>query len=132
LPAALLQSGRKTQPLALVLYQKLMPGSQVVNRLQDLKYRVQVVSDPGALGDIASKTRPLLVLADIDSETAKICAAVAALKKDSTTSHLPVIAFSGQQDPALEETARGNFALVAGEAAILDHLPQLLDQALQF
>ena len=34
-----------TQPLALVLYEKLLPGSQLVNRLQDLNYRVQVIPD---------------------------------------------------------------------------------------
>ena len=35
---------RMTQPLALVFYEKLMPGSQLVNRLQDLNYRVQAVT----------------------------------------------------------------------------------------
>ncbi len=38
---------RMTQPLALVFYEKLMPGSQLVNRLQDLNYRVQAVNDSG-------------------------------------------------------------------------------------
>ena len=34
-----------TRPLALVFYEKFMPGSQLVNRLQDLNYRVRVVND---------------------------------------------------------------------------------------
>ncbi len=34
-----------TEPLALVLYERLLPGSQVVNRLQDLRYRVQTVAE---------------------------------------------------------------------------------------
>src|SRR5262245_49139849 len=38
-----------TEPLALVVYEKLLPGSQLVNRLQDLKYRVQTVADPTQL-----------------------------------------------------------------------------------
>src|SRR2546423_14440364 len=42
-----------TQPLALVFYESLMPGSQVVNRLQDLKYRVQTINDPAMLLDCA-------------------------------------------------------------------------------
>ena len=37
------------QPLALVFYERLLPGSQVVNRLQDMRYRVQVVGDPAGL-----------------------------------------------------------------------------------
>ena len=38
--AALFQAVGMTQPLALVWYEKLMPGSKLVNRLQDLGYRV--------------------------------------------------------------------------------------------
>ena len=37
------------QPLALVLYEKLLPGTQLVNRLQDLNYRVQTVNDAALL-----------------------------------------------------------------------------------
>ena len=38
-----------TQPLALVVYEKLLPGTQLVNRLQDLHYRVQAVTDADTL-----------------------------------------------------------------------------------
>jgi len=31
------------RPLALVFYEKLLPGTQVVNRLHDLKYLVKVL-----------------------------------------------------------------------------------------
>jgi hypothetical protein len=32
---------RMTQPLALVYYEKLMPGGPLANKLRDLNYRVQ-------------------------------------------------------------------------------------------
>jgi len=47
-----------TEPLALVLYEKLLPGSQVVNRLQDLKYRVESISDASRLVECAEQIRP--------------------------------------------------------------------------
>ena len=46
----LFQASRMTQPLALVLYEKLLPGSQLVNRLQDLNYRVQAIADAEPAG----------------------------------------------------------------------------------
>ena len=49
-------SGAMSEPLALVLYEKLLPGSQLVNRLQDLKYRVQTISDPAKLTESAEAT----------------------------------------------------------------------------
>ena len=122
-----------TQPLALVLYEKLLPGSQVVNRLQDLSYRVQVVADAEQLVECAEQARPMLVLADLESKHYNVCAALKRLKQNSATKHLPIIAFTGEHATAeLQDAARDAGAvLVATEAAILNHLPQLLDQALQ-
>src|SRR5262245_61885013 len=93
---ALRQSGAMTQPLALVLYEKLLPGSQLVNRLQDLHYRVQTISDPSMLVSVAEQSKPMLVLADLDPASEKICAALTRLKGNSETSHLPVIAFCNE------------------------------------
>jgi CheY-like chemotaxis protein len=121
-----------TQPLALVLYEKLLPGSQLVNRLQDLKYRVQTFADAGKLVECAEQARPMLVLADLESTQNNVCAALARLKENPSTKHLPVIAFSRDNAAELQEAARvAGATLVASEAAILTHLPQFLDQALQ-
>jgi CheY-like chemotaxis protein len=121
-----------TQPLALVLYEKLLPGSQLVNRLQDLKYRVQTFADAGKLVECAEQAKPMLVLADLESTQNNVCAALARLKENPSTQHLPVIAFSRDDAAELQKAARAAGAtLVASEAAILTHLPQFLDQALQ-
>ena len=121
-----------TQPLALVLSEKLLPGSQLVNRLQDLSYRVQTLADADRLVECAEQAKPMLVLADLASTRNNICAALARLKQNSATQHLPVIAFSDHDATELQAAAQAAGAtLVVSEAAILNHLPQILDQALQ-
>jgi len=120
-----------TQPLALVLYEKLLPGSQIVNRLQDLNYRVEVVTDPALLANAAEHSKPLLVLADLESTRQNVCAALGSLKQNPATKHLPLIAFTGQNAQDLQAAAQAaGITLVVTEAAILNHLPQLLEQAL--
>lgn len=120
-----------TQPLALVLYEKLLPGSQLVNRLQDLNYRVQTVAEAERLVDCAEQAKPMLVLADLESSRKDVCPALVRLKQTPATQHLPVIAFSLEKSVELQDEARAAGAtLVVTDTAILNHLPQFLDQAL--
>ena len=120
------------QPLALVIYERLLPGSQLFNRLQDLNYRVQVVPNADSLVECAEQSKPMVVLADLESTRYNVCAAIARLKQNPITQHLPVIAFGGDNSPDLQAAARAaGVALVVGETAVLQHLPQLLEQALQ-
>jgi len=120
---------RMTQPLALVFYEKLMPGSQLVNRLQDLNYRVQTVNDLTLLQQCARNEGPLLVIADLAGQ-GEVCRAIAALKADTATHHIPVIAFTSEA--AWQAAAqKAGATLAVSEAAIVNYLPQLLDQALQ-
>ena len=120
-----------TQPLALILYEKLLPGTQLVNRLQDLNYRVQTLSDPAMLVKSAEESKPLVVLVDLQPDSARVRPAIATLRSTAATSHLPIIAFT--TDPAeLENTGiQSGPTLLVSEAAILNHLPQLLEQALE-
>jgi PleD family two-component response regulator len=121
-----------TQPLALVVYEKLLPGTQLVNRLQDLNYRVRAVTDSNTLMAIARQEKPMLVLADLDSSRNDVCNVIAQLKHDPATQHIPVIAIVKEGDASLLKAAQNAGAtLVAGETAILGHLSQFLDQALQ-
>ena len=120
------------QPLALILYEKLLPGSQLVNRLQDLKYRVQTLTQPAKLVDCAEQTKPMVVLADLASSANDVCAAIAKLKQHPPTKHLPIIAFGGEGSPGLHAAAQtAGVTLLVSETAILDHLPECLEQALQ-
>jgi CheY-like chemotaxis protein len=120
-----------TQPLALVLYEELMPGSQLVNRLQDLHYRVQPISDPCQLRGCAQKEGPMLVFTDLAFSGTDIPAVVSKLKLDPETAHIPVIAFADDTAEQLQAAARqAGATLVVTDAAVLAHLPQLIEQAL--
>jgi len=122
---------RMTQPLALVFYEKLMPGSQLVNRLQDLKYRVQAVNDLASLQQYARSEGPLLVIADLAGRE-EVCRVIAALKADTATQHIPVIAFAGDRAAEWQAAAqKAGATLTVSETAIINYLPQLLNQALQ-
>ena len=121
-----------TQPLALVLYEKLLPGSQIVNRLQDLNYRAQAVGDPSLLVECAEQARPLLVVADLQSERENVLSALTRLKQNPSTKHLPIIAFAPEDTAELRASSlSAGVTLLVSDTAILNHLPQLLDQALQ-
>jgi CheY-like chemotaxis protein len=120
-----------TQPLAIVFYERLMPGSQLVNRLQDLNYRVLAVTDLAALPECVRTETPMLLLVDLDAY-ADVCAAIEKIKADPTSAHVPVIAFAPDDRPELLEAAqKAGAGFISGETALASHLPQLLDRALQ-
>jgi CheY-like chemotaxis protein len=120
------------QPLALLLYEKLLPGGQLINRLQDLGYRVQPVPAPGDLVPTAEREKPLVAFVDLEPRYEKTCEAITALRQNSATSHIPVVAFAAVQSAEAQESARrAGATLVVNDAALLVHLDQFLDQALQ-
>jgi CheY-like chemotaxis protein len=109
-----------------------MPGSRLVNLLQDLKYRVQVISDPALLVGSAEQAKPMLALVDLESPRNDVCGAIARLKRNAGTQHIPVIAFGAENGSTRESAAKdAGVTLVVGESALLNHLPQVLEQALQ-
>jgi CheY-like chemotaxis protein len=121
-----------TRPLALILYEKILPGTQLVNRMQDLGYRVATLSTPADLVATARRDQAIVVFADLAAHPAEVCEAIRSLRKDGNTSHIPVIALAGEKDLKLQASARAAGAtLVVNESAILAHLSQFLDQALQ-
>ena len=120
------------QPLALVVYEKLLPGSQLVNRLQDLNYRVQPVPDADKLVEVAENSPPMLVLADLESTRKNVTPAISRLRQNPATRHVPVIAFTESEEASILKDAQAAGAtLVVTDTAILNHLPQLLEQALR-
>jgi PleD family two-component response regulator len=121
-----------TQPLALVVYERLLPGTQVVNRLQDLNYRVQTLGQASRLTESAEQLKPMIAVVDLVSAQENVCAALVQLKQNPATRHLPVIAFGTDKAAGLQAAALAAGAtLIVSETALLSHLPQLLDQALQ-
>ncbi len=128
---AVLQAQPMTQPLALVLYERLLPGSQLVNRLQDLNYRVQTITDPELLVQCAEQAKPMLVLADLEYGGKDVCGPIARLKKNPGTQHLPVLAFGAASDHLRASAQAAGVTLLVNETALLNHLREFLEQALQ-
>ncbi len=74
----------------------------------------------------------MLVVADFDAGREDVCAAVTKLKQNPATQHLPVIAFGSDGVADWQGAAQAAGAtLVVSETAILAHLPQCLEQALE-
>lgn len=121
-----------TKPLALVFYERLMPGSQLVNRLQDLGYRVHTITEASLLIETAKREKPMLAIIDLVTDRANICSIIKDLKDHDETGHIPVIGFAAQKDQRLHtEAARCGATLVAYDDALLPQLPHLLEHALQ-
>lgn len=121
-----------TQPLALILYESLLPGSQLANRLRDLGYRVSVVTDAQQLVAQADLEKPMVMVADLFSSTADVCAILRDLRQNPTTSHIPVLAYYSAKHKELQAAAvQAGINLVASDAAILSQLPRLLEQVLE-
>ena len=120
-----------TLPLALVCFESLLLGNQLINRLQDLGYRVQTVSDCTLLSGRVESEKPLLLLIDLNVR-GDVSGAIRRIKCETQTRHVPVLAItSARTPPALQEAARAAGAdLITGDRAILEQLPQLLDQVL--
>jgi CheY-like chemotaxis protein len=121
-----------TQPLALVFYEKLFPGSRLVNRLQDLNYRVQTITTPDLLHVTAAREKPLLIFLDLMEDRPAVFPAIREVKSGPDTQHIPVIIFISANAKDVEAAALAAGAnLVVAETAIIDQLAQIIDQALQ-
>ena len=119
-----------TQPLAIVFYERLLPGSQLVNRLQDLNYRVLAVSNLAQLAAVVKREMPLLLLVDLGAR-GEVGGAIEKIKADAATGHVPLIVFAPDEKPELLATAQAvgaNFTIT--DSGLAGHLPQLLQQAL--
>jgi len=122
---------RVTVPLALLLYERLLPGSALGNKLRDQGYRIQHTTDLPAACATAEQEKPLVVLVDLEWRGADACAAIQALRGHPATTHLPILAFSSSRHLKLQEAALAAGAtLIASDEAILAQLEQMLDQAM--
>lgn len=109
-----------------------MPGTQLVNRLEDLRYRVQVVSSTEELLSVAATAGPMLIFVDLVSKRADICELIRKLRAAETTVHIPLIGFADEAEQALQAAAtQAGATLVVTDAAIILHLKQFIDRALQ-
>jgi CheY-like chemotaxis protein len=116
----------------LLFYERLLPGTQLVNRLEDLGYEVRTVGAVEDLPVVTAAWKPLLVLADLESSRGNVVEAVRRIRQDPGTSHVPVLGFYGGRVGDLMEQAReAGATLVVQDVALVQHLAQWLDQALE-
>jgi PleD family two-component response regulator len=121
-----------TQPLAFILYESLLPGSQLANRLRDLGYRVSTVPDALQLVAQAEAEKPMVLVTELFNSTADVCALLRELKQNSATAHIPVLAYFIPKNKDLQNAAvQAGANLVAGDTALLGQLPRLLEQVLE-
>ncbi|HEY1171173.1 MAG TPA: response regulator [Verrucomicrobiae bacterium] len=121
-----------TQPLAFVLYESLLPGSQLANRMRDLGYRVSTVPDAMQLVAQAEAEKPMVLVTELFNSGVDICTLLRELKQNPGTSHIPVLAYFSVKNKDLQNSAvQAGANLVAGDAALLGQLPRLLEQVLE-
>lgn len=124
-----------TQALALIFYENLLTGNQLLNRLSDLDYRTLVATGPDPLLAQAQSEAPIVIIVELGAQSDRVTAAIRGLRSASATQHIPIVAYTALQQPkdAAKATAAAQAAgatLVVGDGALLTHLGQVLDQAL--
>jgi len=121
-----------TEPLALVAYERSIPGSQLQVKLADLGYRTEHVADLGQIIGAAEASKPLLVLIDLEWRARDPMLAINSLRNTAATEHLPIIGYGDVSDENRLELALDNGAtLVTGDDGMLLQLSRLLDQAME-
>jgi PleD family two-component response regulator len=121
-----------SEPRVLLFYERLLPGSQLVNRLQDLGYQVTTVT---ALKDVittAKKETPLFMILDVKSTRGSIPETIRGIRGAAELKHIPILCFATKRDDKLpDEAVAAGANLVAFDDALLQQMPQLLDHLLQ-
>ncbi len=121
-----------TQPLALLWLGKMLLGSRLTDKLEELGYRVKVMTSPESLLMDAERDKPLVVFMGVDSQPDRITNAITRLKGNPGTEHLPVIAIISAHNQASQQIALDAGAKLAVPATVvLDYLDHFLQQALE-
>ena len=120
-----------TRPLAIVFYEKLLPGTQVVNRLTDLGYRVTATQTAVDVPRLVREHRPMVLIADLALRNGDFCGIIGHLRASPDLAHVPVLGYCDPKNRRLVDAAlEAGAKLVAAEQGIPDQLPQLLDHVL--
>ena len=123
--------GWVTKPLAVVFYERLLPGSRVSNRLADLGWRVSEAKAASDIVHLVRTERALVVVAELELRSGDLCPVIAELKASPETEHVPVLGYSNPNNRRLSDAALAAGArLVVAEAGVCDQLPQLLEHVL--
>lgn len=90
------------------------------------------VSVPADLVAAAESQKAMIVLADVEGLSHAVVSAIQTLRGNAATSHIPVIAFARElDDPAQGSLVAKGATIAVTESAVLGHLSQLLNRALE-
>ena len=119
------------KPLAFVCSENMVLGTQLVDRLQDLGYRVEIISDAGQLSAQTRSARPFVIVSDLVSRGTDVVPVIKGLRQDKETAHIPIIGMTTNPNQQFHADAiAAGASVVTMESGILTQLPQLLDMAL--
>lgn len=119
-----------TTPLALIYYQNPLTGNQLVNRLQDHKYRIQTVQSVKDLEVQARVAGVMLVLVDVEGANPQVTVTIRELRANPATQHIPIVAFSGRAKD-LASAQEAGCTLAVESTVLISHLEAVLEQALR-
>lgn len=121
----------KAQPTALVVHDRLMPGTALANRLVDRGWRVHSQTGINGLFEWMRSYRPMLLVIQLDLRVGDVCRLIQDLRADAGLTHIAILAYGPVANSRLRESAIAAGAqVVAAESSILDQLPSLIDTAL--
>jgi hypothetical protein len=110
----------KTQPVSMVIHDRLMPGSAIANRLVDRGWRVHTHSGADAPLQQLRRHKPMLVVVQLDLRGG-----------DVDLAHMAVLAYGPLANGRLRDAAIAAGAqVVAADSSILEQLPNLIEAAL--
>ncbi len=119
------------KPLAFVCSENMILGTQLVDRLHNLGYRVEIIPDADQLSAQARSARPFVIVSDLTSRGTSLMPVIRGLRQEEATAHIPVIAMTTNPNRQYHsEAVAAGASVVAMESGILAQLPQLLDVAL--
>jgi PleD family two-component response regulator len=121
-----------TEPLAFLLYENLLPGSQLTNRLRDLGYRVKVVTETDSLVAQVAEEKPIVAIVELSQNRVDTCGLIQVLRESPDARHLPVLAYTDGKDKTLQEAAHtAGATLIVVADGLLTQLPMLLERVLE-
>ncbi len=121
-----------TEPLAFLIYENLIPGSQLTNRLRDQGYRVKTVVEPETFVEQVAAEMPILAIVELANSRVDVCGLIQRLRAEPATQHLPVLAYATSKDRGLQDTARtAGATLIVMAEGLLTQLPMLLEKVLE-
>jgi len=123
--------GVVTKPLAIVFYEKLLPGSRLPEwdwfallDLSEVKLANQVIPEVRA-------QMPIVVLMELALRTGDTCPVISEIRRDPVVRHIPVLGYCDPKNKKLCDAAlAAGASLVAAEAGLLEQLPHLLNHVL--